>query len=65
MKKIRDLAKIITRNPDGVVMQRQVGKIYEDREKMARGALPLNWGMAELLAYATLLDEGYPIRMTA
>jgi 2-oxoglutarate dehydrogenase E1 component len=64
MKKIRDLAKIITRNPDGVVMQRQVGKIYEDREKMARGALPLNWGMAELLAYATLLDEGYPIRMT-
>ena len=47
-----------------MVMQRQVGKIYEDREKMARGALSLNWGMAELLAYATLLDEGYPIRMT-
>jgi len=45
-------------------MQRQVGKIYEDRQKMARGALALNWGMAELLAYATLLDEGYPIRMT-
>ena len=64
MKKIRDLAKIITKTPDGVVMQRQVGKIYEDREKMARGALSLNWGMAELLAYATLLDEGYPIRMT-
>jgi 2-oxoglutarate dehydrogenase E1 component len=64
MKKIRDLAKIITKIPDGVVMQRQVGKIYEDREKMARGALSLNWGMAELLAYATLLDEGYPIRMT-
>ena len=26
--------------------------------------LPLNWGMAELLAYGTLLDEGYPIRIT-
>ena len=31
---------------------------------MAGGALPLNWGMAELLAYGTLLEEGYPIRIT-
>jgi 2-oxoglutarate dehydrogenase E1 component len=31
---------------------------------MAGGALPLNWGMAELLAYGTLLREGYPIRFT-
>ena len=45
-------------------MQRQVAKIYDDRRKMAGGALPLNWGMAELLAYGTLLDEGYPIRIT-
>jgi 2-oxoglutarate dehydrogenase E1 component len=64
MVKLQDLAERITRTPDGVVLQRQVGKIYEDRQKMARGALALNWGMAELLAYATLLDEGYPIRMT-
>ena len=64
MVKLQDLAERITHTPDGVVMQRQVGKIYEDRQKMARGALALNWGMAELLAYATLLDEGYPIRMT-
>ncbi len=64
MKKLRDLAESITQVPDGVVMQRQVGKIYEDRKKMARGALALNWGMAELLGYATLLHEGYPIRMT-
>ena len=31
---------------------------------MAGGALPLNWGMSELLAYGTLLHEGYPIRFT-
>jgi 2-oxoglutarate dehydrogenase E1 component len=50
--------------PDGVVVQKQVEKIYEDRRKMAGGALPLNWGMAETLAYATLLEQGYEIRMT-
>lgn len=50
--------------PDGVVLQKQVEKIYEDRRKMAAGALPLNWGMAETLAYATLAEQGYPIRMT-
>ncbi len=31
---------------------------------MSAGALPLNWGYAENLAYATLLDEGHPIRLT-
>ena len=46
------------------MVQRQVAKIYDDRRKMAGGALPLNWGMAELLAYGTLLDEGYPVRIT-
>src|SRR5690606_37117243 len=50
--------------PDGIVLQKQVEKIYEDRRKMAGGALPLNWGMAETLAYATLLEQGYPVRMT-
>ncbi|RYZ22903.1 MAG: 2-oxoglutarate dehydrogenase E1 component, partial [Sphingobacteriales bacterium] len=50
--------------PDGVVVQKQVEKIYEDRRKMAGGALALNWGMAETLAYATLLEQGYSVRMT-
>src|SRR6185436_4534670 len=35
-----------------------------DRHRMSAGALPLNWGYAENLAYATLLDEGHPIRLT-
>ena len=50
--------------PDGIQVQRQVSKIYDDRRKMAGGATPINWGMAETLAYATLLEEGYPVRMT-
>jgi 2-oxoglutarate dehydrogenase E1 component len=31
---------------------------------MGAGALPINWGYAETMAYATLLFEGHPIRMT-
>ncbi|MDA8903533.1 2-oxoglutarate dehydrogenase E1 component, partial [Porticoccaceae bacterium] len=64
IKQLQEVAVKITSIPDGIQVQRQVAKIYDDRRKMAGGALPLNWGMAELLAYGTLLDEGYPIRIT-
>ncbi|PCJ15294.1 MAG: 2-oxoglutarate dehydrogenase E1 component [Gammaproteobacteria bacterium] len=50
--------------PEGFVLQRQVTKILDDRRKMAAGALPVNWGFAETLAYASLLSEGFPIRLT-
>ncbi len=46
------------------MVQRQVGKVYEDRQKMTAGAMPINWGYAETLAYATLLHDGHPVRMT-
>jgi len=49
--------------PD-ITVQKQVEKIYEDRKKMASGELDLNWGMAETLAYATLLEQGYEVRLT-
>jgi len=61
---LQEVAAKITHIPDGIQVQRQVAKIYDDRRKMAGGALPLNWGMAELLAYGTLLHEGFPIRIT-
>ncbi|MCT2530830.1 2-oxoglutarate dehydrogenase E1 component [SAR92 clade bacterium H921] len=64
LKILQTVATQITTIPDGIQAQRQVAKIYDDRRKMAGGALPLNWGMAELLAYGTLLEEGYPIRIT-
>jgi 2-oxoglutarate dehydrogenase E1 component len=50
--------------PENFPLQRQVSKILEDRRKMAAGAMPLNWGFAETLAYATLLEGGYPVRLT-
>jgi len=64
LKELQTIGTKITTIPDGIQVQRQVAKIYDDRRKMIGGALPLNWGMAELLAYGTLLHEGYPIRFT-
>ncbi len=64
IKTLQEIAQKISHVPDGVKMQRQVQKIYDDRRKMAGGALPVNWGMAELLAYGTLLNQGYAVRMT-
>jgi 2-oxoglutarate dehydrogenase E1 component len=61
---LQALAQHINTMPDNLPLQRQVTKILEDRRKMAAGAMPLNWGFAENLAYATLLEEGYPIRFT-
>ncbi|MDE1461181.1 2-oxoglutarate dehydrogenase E1 component [Spartinivicinus poritis] len=61
---LQELANKLHDIPDGVVVQRQVGKIIEDRRKMAAGALPINWGFAETMAYATLLHQDNPIRIT-
>jgi len=41
----------------------RVAKIYDDRRKMAAGELAMDWGFAENLAYATLLKEGYKLRL--
>ncbi|NLY12585.1 MAG: 2-oxoglutarate dehydrogenase E1 component [Gammaproteobacteria bacterium] len=64
LKTLQELALKMQETPDGFVVQRQVAKILEDRQKMAAGGLPINWGFAETAAYATLLFEGYPIRIT-
>lgn len=64
LKKLQDIAHKTCEVPDGIQVQRQVQKIYEDRVKMASGSLPINWGMAETMAYATLLEEGFRVRIT-
>lgn len=64
LQKLQELATQISTVPDGVQVQRQVSKIYDDRKKMAGGALPINWGMAETLAYATILKQGTRLRIT-
>ncbi|WP_213992774.1 2-oxoglutarate dehydrogenase E1 component [Sodalis sp. dw_96] len=64
VKRLGELARRISEVPDGVEMQPRVAKIYGDRALMAAGSKPFDWGGAETLAYATLVDEGVPIRLS-
>ncbi len=61
---LRELAAKLTSPPANVMLHRQVARVVQDREKMAAGELPLDWGFAETLAYATLLTEGFEVRLT-
>jgi 2-oxoglutarate dehydrogenase E1 component len=63
LKQLTALAKKLEVLPEGFVVQPQVKKMLETRQKMTDGEVALNWGYAETLAYATLLDEGFPIRL--
>ncbi len=58
------LSKAVTSIPATFELQTQVKKVYTDREKMAAGELPFDWGFAETMAYATLLKEGYSVRLS-
>jgi 2-oxoglutarate dehydrogenase E1 component len=42
----------------------RVEQVYTNRRKMLAGEMPLDWGCAETLAYAALLEDGCPIRIT-
>jgi len=55
-------AKILT-VPADTPLQSRVAKIYDDRRKMAKGELPLDWGYAENMAYATLIAQNHALRL--
>ncbi len=56
--------RILTTLPEGWTVHPRLARILEERRKMVLGEQPLDWGMAELLAYASLLVAGHPIRLT-
>ena len=62
--RLRELGQQLATTPVGFSTHRQVAKILEDRDKMLAGAAPINWGCAEVAAYATLLDEGMNVRLS-
>ena len=62
--RIKALAERFARYPSQFEPHRAVKKIYDERRKMAADEHPLDWGFAETLAYASLLTEGYPVRLS-
>jgi 2-oxoglutarate dehydrogenase E1 component len=61
---LRELADKLVKVPANITLHRQIAMIVQGREKMAAGQQPLDWGMAESLAYAALLTEGYEVRIS-
>ena len=61
---VQQLGRKISEVPSNFKLHPRVEKIMADRRLMAEGKLPLDWGMAENLAYATLLNEGYSVRIS-
>ena len=57
------LAGQLTTLPEDFKLHARVKRIVEDRRKMAAGELPMDWGYAETLAYATLIDQGHDLRL--
>jgi 2-oxoglutarate dehydrogenase E1 component len=60
---VNALASRINTLPETLKLHPRVAKIYEDRRKMLAGEIPMDWGFAENLAYASLLAEGYKLRV--
>ncbi|HEX3633144.1 MAG TPA: 2-oxoglutarate dehydrogenase E1 component [Casimicrobiaceae bacterium] len=63
-QRLTELAARVTDVPPNFKLHPRVEKVIADRKAMGEGALPLDWGMAETLAYATLLDQGYGVRLS-
>ena len=64
LAELKRLSERVNQVPEGVAVHRVVKKLLSDRLKMGAGAQEVNWGFAETMAYASLLDAGYPVRLT-
>ncbi len=64
MEVLRELGLKLVELPEGFELHARLAKIWSERRKMAKGDQLADWGFAENLAYATLLRDGYPIRLT-
>jgi 2-oxoglutarate dehydrogenase E1 component len=64
MAELRRLGSRLCVLPEDFELHPRVAKIVEDRGMMAAAAMPVDWGFAENLAYASLVDAGHPVRLS-
>ncbi len=63
-KVLGQIADALCTVPDGFRLHRKLGRLLDARRAMAAGKADVDWGMAELLAFGSLLLEGHPVRLT-
>ena len=61
---VKSLTDGLVRVPESFAVHPKVKKLYEQRVEMAEGKRPFDYGMAELLAFASLVTQGTPVRLT-
>ncbi|GGW88007.1 2-oxoglutarate dehydrogenase E1 component [Alteromonas halophila] len=64
LDKLKELGEKITTYPEDYKLNSRVNKLYQDRKSMITGDKKLDWGMAENLAYASIVQLGHDIRIT-
>jgi hypothetical protein len=62
LEKIKAIGNKITQIPENNLPIKKVQSLFADRKKMIETGT-IDWAMGELLAYATLLEEGHPVRL--
>lgn len=63
-KTLVTLSTELSKLPEGFELHPVVKRLLTDREKMSAGEIEMNWGYAETMAYASLLHEGYGVRLS-
>ncbi len=63
-EKIATLSKQLQKLPEDFELHPVVKRLFTDQQKMAEGLIPMNWGFAETLAYASLVDSGHAVRLS-
>ena len=63
-EQLKHIAKVVSTVPDGVKFLRKAERILQGRAKMAFETNELDWGMAENLAYGSLMEEGFNVRIS-
>src|SRR5689334_361597 len=64
LARLKALGERAVRFPEGFALHPRVAQVMANRARMCRGEMPLDWGAAETLAYASILEEGNAIRIT-
>ena len=64
IERLKELGTKLCQYPESHKLQSRVNKLYNDRTAMVNGEKQVDWGMAETLAYATLVDDGKRIRIS-
>ncbi|MDB5800361.1 MAG: sucA [Rhodocyclales bacterium] len=64
MSELKRLSKRLVELPAGMTLHPRVENIIDARRKMGDGTQPLDWGMAENLAYASLVAQGFSVRVS-